>query len=302
MRQNRDASVARSIYDVYSLPAVMTAVGKHARLFEALPSDVGSLTRIVQGLAAHEHGAAPFYGVKVPDKRLSESQIRPVERLLDCLLAIDSRPLSVARPVDKRLVGTCRHFVLLLVAMLRAKGMPARGGCGFGAYFNPPNFEDHWVCEYWNAGEARWALADPQFDEVWRTQLKIDHDVLDVPRDRFLIAGDAWAQCRAGQADAAKFGIFKGELRGLWFVAGNLVRDVAALNRMEMLPWDFWGAMPRPGEALPNDRLGFFDRLAVLTRAPDAAGAELRALYEGDDSLRVPSQVFNAMRQRQEAV
>jgi hypothetical protein len=302
MRRNQIALAERSTLDFYAQPAVMTAAGNHARLFDELPSDVATLTRIVQGLALHEHGAAPFYGVKIPEKRLSESHIRPVEQILDRLLAIDPRPLSVARSVDKRLVGTCRHFVLLLVAVLRAKGMPARGRCGFGAYFNPPKFEDHWVCEYWNAAEARWALADPQFDGVWRAQLKIDHDILDVPRDRFLIAGDAWAQCRAGQTDAAKFGIFKGELRGLWFIAGNLVRDVAALNRMEMLPWDGWGAMPRPDERLPDDRLEFFDRLAALTRAPDAAAAELRALYQGDDRLRVPAYVFNAVLQRQEAV
>jgi hypothetical protein len=99
MRRNPDGSLERSIDDVYSQPAVKA--GKHARLFDALASDVASPTRIVQGLAAHERGAAAFCGVEVPDKRLSESHIRPVERLPDCLLAIDSRPLCVARPVDR---------------------------------------------------------------------------------------------------------------------------------------------------------------------------------------------------------
>jgi hypothetical protein len=32
-------------------------------------------------------------------------------------------------------------------------------------------------------------------------------------------------------------------MHGLWFSAGNLVRDIAALNNRETLPWDFWGAM-----------------------------------------------------------
>ena len=32
--------------------------------------------------------------------------------------------------------------------------------------------------------------------------------VLDVPHNRFAIAGDAWARCRAGEADPMKFGIF----------------------------------------------------------------------------------------------
>ncbi|MGH7536797.1 MAG: hypothetical protein ACREMG_14625 [Gemmatimonadales bacterium] len=59
-------------------------------------------------------------------------------------------------------------------------------------------------------------LVDPQFDDRWRANLRIDHDILDVPRDRFLVAGDAWAQYRSGQADPAKFGIFVGDLRGVF--------------------------------------------------------------------------------------
>lgn len=132
--------------------------------------------------------------------------------------------------------------------------------------------------------------------------LTLDFDPLDVPHDRFLIAGDAWAQCRAGEADAATFGIFVGEQRGLWFIAGDLVRDLAALNKMEMLAWDRWGAMPRPGETLQQDQLAFFDRLAALTRAPDASFKELRELYVDDERLRVPATVFNAVLERTEAV
>ena len=30
-------------------------------------------------------------------------------------------------------------------------------------------------------------------------------------------------------------------MRGLWFIAGNLIRDAAALNNMETLPWDVGG-------------------------------------------------------------
>ena len=79
-------------------------------------------------------------------------------------------------------------------------------------------------------------------------------------------------------------------------------RDAAALNNMEMLPWDDWGAMPGPGEPIGEDRLALFDRLAGLTRTPDAAFAELRASYEDDDHLRVPPTVRNAVLNREEAV
>jgi hypothetical protein len=289
---------AQHILAFYTRPAAMTSSGRHARLFRGLPPDVADLVRVVQGLLLHEH-FAPAYGVTLSDERRGESHIRTVERMLDRLLAHDSQLLSSTRPIDKRLVGVCRHFTVLLVAMLRAAGVSARARCGFGAYFNAGRFEDHWVCEYWRSTERRWVLVDAQMDELQRAQLAIDFDVLDVPRDRFLIASDAWAQCRSG-TDPMKYGIF--DLRGLWFVAGNVVRDFAALNNIEMLPWDVWGAMPRREEPLKDDQLALIDRVAVLTRAPDAAFAELQALYESYDRLRVPATVFNALRQRPEAV
>jgi hypothetical protein len=227
---------------------------------------------------------------------------RPVEQMLDRILALDAAPLTVSRPPERRLVGVCRHFMVLLLAMLRAKRIPARGRCGFGGYFNPGFFEDHVVCEYWNGSEKRWMLVDPQFDDVWRARLGIEYDVLDVPRDRFLIASDAWTECRTRAADPAKFGIVNGNLRGLWFIAANLIHDVAALNKMELLRWDAWGGMPPPGEALSEDQLTFFDRLAALTREPDQSFDELRRLYESDDRVRVPATVFNALRNRPEQI
>jgi hypothetical protein len=289
------------LLDFYQQPAAMTAAGRFAPMLDQLPRDVAALVRIVQGLVLHEF-ASDWYGVSIPDERRSESHIRSAEVMLERVLALDSRPLTVVRPPEKRLVGVCHHFMVLLLAMLRAKGIPSRGRRGFGTYFNPGYFEDHVVCEYWNAAESHWVLVDPQFDEVWRAKLRIEHDVLDVPRDRFLVAHDAWARCREGSADPSRYGIFKGDLRGLWFVADNLIHDVANLNKMEMLQWDAWGAMPHPGERLEDDRLAFFDRLAALTRAPDESFEELRALYQGDERLRVPATVFNTLLNRLETV
>jgi hypothetical protein len=92
------------------------------------------------------------------------------------------------------------------------------------------------------------------------------------------------------------------QLKGLWFVAGNLIRDVAWLNKHEMLPWDVWGAMPGPDQALGADQLAFFDRLAQLTSDPDAHFDELRDLSEHDERVRVPGRVFNSKLAREDVV
>lgn len=300
-RANPREDGLQGLLDFYAQPGPMTAVGRHVQTLAKLPRDVGALAEIIQGLAIHQY-MADAYGFKVPEPRKAESHLRQAEKILDRIFALDDRPLSTARPPEKRVVGVCHHFALLMTTMLRAKGIPARYRCGFGAFFNPPYFEDHVLCEYWNAAEARWVQVDAQLDAVWRGALKFRFEPLDVQRDQFLQSADAWARCRAGKADPARFGIFVGDLRGLWFIAASLIRDVAALNKMELLPWDCWGIMPHPGQELDAGQLAFFDRLAALAADPDASHHELRALFEKDERIRVPKTVFNALLNRPESV
>jgi hypothetical protein len=87
-------------------------------------------------------------------------------------------------------------------------------------------------------------------------------------------------------------------MSGWWFIAGNLVRDLAALNDVVMLPWDVWGAMPQPGEGPDFAR---FDVLAELTREPDEHFGALRSAYASDDYC-LPAVVFNAVLQRPEKI
>jgi hypothetical protein len=287
--------------DYYLQPAVMTTPGRHESLFADLPDGIAALAEVAHGLLIHEF-IAGSYGVTLTEERRASVHIRPVSGLLERMMAQDSRPLTVAREPAGRLPGNCRHFTVLAVAMLRAQGTPARARCGFGGYFGPGTFEDHWVCEYWNQTAQRWALADAQIDDVQLRLFDVDFDLMDVPRDRFLVAGDAWRLCRSGAADPAAFGLSFMKEAGYWWIAGNLVRDVAALSNMEMLPWDVWGAMPAPDEVIDDQRLALFDRLAELTRDPSATFTDLTAAYAGDDRLRVPATVHNAVLNRTDPI
>jgi len=295
-------AVTEALLEFYAQPAAMTSPGRQAALLDDLADDPRALAEVVQGLVVHEYAAAPFYGFEIPEERKAESHLRPVESLLRRIVELDDRPLAHARPVERRLVGVCRHFAVLLVALLRASGVPARARCGFGAYFIPGSFEDHWVAEVWRAGESRWVLVDAQLDATWRRAIGFAEDRMDVPRDRFLVGADAWQRCRAGAADPATFGITHGNLHGLWFVAGDVIRDALALAKVEMLAWDVWGAMIGPDESIADDAIAFVDRLAELTHEPDAHHDELRRLCAGDARLRVPATVFNAVRDRPEPV
>ena len=281
--------------DFYRRPVALSDAGSQARLLKDLPDDPACLAKVVQGLLMHEH-VAPAYGLKLSGEQHAQAHVRPVEQMLQAITQRDPRPLSAARAESERQVGVCRHFTLMHVAMLRSKGVPARARCGFGAYFEKGKFVDHWVTEYWNEPAKRWIMIDPQLDARQRELFKIKFDPLDVPRDQFLVAGDGWRLCRAGKADPQAFGIL--DMYGLWFIASNVVRDLAALNNREMLPWDVWGPMVQADAEID---VGLIDRLAELTHDPDAHFAELRAIYDNGPPLSVPTTVFNAVRNRAEA-
>lgn len=276
-------------------PVALSDAGIWALQFAGLPDDVAGLAEILQGLLIHEH-MPDVYGVTLSERQRGEPHVRGAGEILERIAVHDARPLSHARPAAERYAGCCRHYTLLHVAMLRSKRIAARARCGFGAYFTRGRFVDHWVTEYFDEAQRRWILADAQIDDRQRALFGIEFDTMDVPRDRFLVAGDAWRLCRDGKADPQSFGVL--EMAGLWFIASNVIRDVAALNNREMLPWDVWGSMVEVDAGID---LAFMDRLARLTQAPDSHLDELRALYD-DPRIAVPPTVFNAVLRRPEAV
>jgi hypothetical protein len=266
----------------------MTDPGPFADLYADLPDDLPLLVKVVQGLVIHIFWAER-YGISLSTARQAEVQLRTMERRIARTLELDSNPLTVARLNENKIVGNCRDFSVTLASMLQSKGVAARPRCGFGAYFMPNHYEDHWVCEYWNVQEQRWVLVDAQLDEMQRNIMQISFNTLDVPRDQFIVGGAAWKMCRTGQADPEQFGIF--DMNGIDFVKGDFVRDVAALNKMELLPWDCWGFILEEYGTLPPDDLSLLDRLAELTQTNVPDWESTRQIYESDPRLCVAGSI-----------
>ncbi|MDX6362446.1 MAG: hypothetical protein QOC85_1453 [Streptomyces sp.] len=251
---------------------------------DALPGDPAELAAVVRQLIIHRLECA-HVGYAVPEERLREdAESRYADEILRLLRERSDAPLTQPRPPEERFVGTCRDFALLLCSLLRATGTAARIRCGFARYFAAGFHDDHWVAEY-RLPDGSWRLADAQ---ILDPSYRVPFDPLDVPRDQFLVAGDAWRLCRAGRADAATFGVSHlGGLQGLWFVRSNVLHDLAALNGVEVLPWDGWGR-----EILDDGALTEAD--LVLADAVAGAGSqeELRRLYQ-DPRLTVPDEIVS---------
>jgi len=277
----------------YAEPGRMTDPGPYGALFDALPRDLPSLVEALQGVMVHIFWAGS-YGLTLTDERQAEVQLRRVDVQLARIVELDDRPLTEARPPERRLVGNCRDFSVMLTAILRHQGVPARARCGFGTYFIPGHYEDHWVCEYWDAAQSRWVLVDAQLDEHMLEVLKPDFDPLDTPRDRFIVGGTAWQLCRSGAADPDDFGIF--DMKGIEFVRGDLLRDFLAFSKQEILPWDGgWGYMVELEPEQVEPVYALMDRVAALIVAADASVSEedtaaIRALYAQDAGFHAPAE------------
>jgi len=266
--------------EFFATSGPMTDLDQFNGLLDDLPADPAGLVAIVQGLVLHRFWAEA-YGVVATSDREDEVQIRSARTMISRILDIEPAPLVQARPPQARLFGHCRHFSTLTVALLRRAGVPSRARCGFANYFEEGKWVDHWVVEYWNG--SRWVMVDSQVDEFQSEALSLRANPADLPPGFFLTAGQAWAKCRSGTEDPDRFGIF--DMWGLWFVQGNVARDLAALNKVEMLPWDGWGALAVAGATQSDPE--YVDEVAALTVSGDFSAIWHR--YEADEALRVPS-------------
>jgi hypothetical protein len=112
----------------------------------------------------------------------------------------------------------------------------------------------------------------------------------------------AWQRWRCGDLDASRCGLSGIDEHGAHWIANNLRLDFAALNKVEMLPWDVWGAGWKPGEQPTDAQLEFFDGVAELSVDVDRRFEDVRERYDADEELHVGGEVFNVLRARVEAV
>ena len=259
---------------------------EYRALFGVLPKDVAALCRTIQGLLIHDDAGLRWYGDPPAGFHAAARDTLPVSRRLRAIMTVRDEEITHARPPFERAVGTCRDFSLMLCAMLRQHGIPARVRCGFGRYFDPSSFEDHWVCEYWQADNQHWAIADAQLDERHRTNLSIAFDPTDVPADQFVFPWQAWRSYRSDETDPALFG--HGDHAGPWFIQVNLARDVLSLCNREVSAWDSWRDAEKQVGDLFDDADWACDRIATLAEAatgltpPQLSDARIR------DYLSVP--------------
>lgn len=104
----------------YSAPGRLTDLGEvSAAVLEPVPADPVGICRLVPGLVLHPFEAADL---GLDADRLSGREIRSASAIIHAVLALSPSALDVPREPERRLVGTCRTFVVLSCALLRLRG------------------------------------------------------------------------------------------------------------------------------------------------------------------------------------
>ncbi len=283
------SSQLADVLGFYAAHGTMSDPREQADLLMGLPEELPELCQVVQGLLIHTDQIG-LYGVDLSKVQRKDAHIRPVADILRLLRRLDSRAVTQARPAAERISGGGRDFALLLCALLRQQGRAARLRPGYITYLGEDLVHDQWLCEVWSQPVGRWLRVDAQLDEVQRAALKIDFDPCDVPAERFVSAAQAWQLCRAGKAKSGSYGRNRKE-RGWNHLRTSLVQELAALNKVEVLPLDrWWELAARQDDQVSPEDMKLLDRLASSITDLDSSFDNVRAAYEDDPRFGLAAQ------------
>jgi Transglutaminase-like superfamily len=279
----------------YARQSRVTEPGKFAERVLEIPGSLPAMRAAAHQLVFHYRAGGDFAENGVAPERITEIDTRYAEDMLARIFDLSGRPLTAERLPRERLVGCCRDFTVLLLTIARAHGVPARARVGFAAYFAPGWLVDHVVAEMWDAVQQRWRMVDAELADDYTDPADgrpVDPD--DLTPAQFVTGPAAWRACRSGQADPERHVVDPGldipATRGWPYVRHNLIHDLAALARHEMVLWDNWG-WTGPDTEPDLGQLKVLDELAAVTGG-SATAAQITALYERD-GLRVPGAVMS---------
>ncbi|MHA7984559.1 transglutaminase domain-containing protein [Rathayibacter sp. CAU 1779] len=271
-------SVIRPAVD-YARQTVFSDPGEQRDWLADAPRTVAGIRRVASTLVFHYRASGDPTALGFAQERLDEIDLRYADAILG--RARELQPGSITAPRDDlaRVLGCCRDFTLVFVALAREAGIPTRMRIGFGGYLMRGWWLDHVIAEVWDAAARRWMLVEPQMPDGFPDQeTGTPLDLLDVPRDRFLVGADAWHAARTGAIDPERFVVDPSTpivfLRSWPYLAHNLVMDLAAVNGREPLLWDAWGPLEQftdpqiqKIELSPDDFAALDDLAAALAEA-----------------------------------
>ncbi len=289
----------------YRQTSCYTDLGYYKEFAERLPDSVDALCILQRMQIIHpvvflndpdiRRKQDTFWGdmTKVPTTKLMfEDELFPTAISMLSELLRRNTDYSVHREAKDKLHVTCRGQAILLAAVLKAKGYPARARSGFAPYIKYYGIcYDHWITEYYKEEEARWVLVDA---DLHCPDHEIDFNLNDMPRNRFLFGAEAYLGLRRGAytedqilyaSNPPTIGL-KAAIRGLLFDFHCLMNDEILFYHVPVYIQD-------QDFTLSEEEYQELDELAELMLEPDGNFESLCGIWKTREKFRMMTGAMN---------
>lgn len=289
----------KSILEFYKKTSLYTELGLYKDLVKKMPNDIGKLCLLQRNQIIHpiafkneetRNSKNCFWGnmTQISDMNpLREDDIFPNSiSMLAELIRRDSR-YSLNREAKDKIFVSCRGQALLLAAILKAKGIPARVRSGFAEY--PSNngiYWDHWVTEYYNIKNYKWILVDADCC----CNDYIDFDIYDIPKNKFLTAARVWIEVRENGFDSLKLGhayYGKSKDKLIETLTTSVFYDFHCLMNDEIIYLHYPKYLKDKNFKLNKIDLEELDELARLMIEPDKNFKQLYKIWNNKSKFRI---------------
>ena len=202
------------ILEHYRKTGTFTYAGCYKDYFQSLPDDIAVLGRLICSQVIHrvtlkegntnanasllygDMNRYPWYRMRCEDDVLLTAPALTAE-----LFRMDERGFVKERQVENKIVVTCRYVSVLMSAILKAKGIPARSRAGFAPYFREGVSMDHWINQYYNEKEKRWVTFDA---DGFYEESGMPLSQYDMPKESFDWAAGAYLAVRRKETEDRK--------------------------------------------------------------------------------------------------
>ncbi len=277
------------ILNFYKQFSLCTNPGLYKDYFVSLPNDIKALRDLVCDQHIHKMRVYRTFDKKEISKNYIwynclYDALNTATAMTSEIFRLDEKGFYPNKPINKRIMITCRYIAVLFASVMKSKGIPCRCRSGFAPYIYEDYNVDHWINEYYDYEKKRWVKIDAQIQDNSRTHDK-DVDLYDI-KDEFEYPASLWLKARNGNLKNLEKYLKYTSFVGIEGFAHALFRDFNALMNIE-LPYTPHFIFGENFSKLTENDLCEIDNLAVLMLEPDKNFDKLRTIWETNDKFRL---------------
>ncbi len=299
------------IINFYQNTSLFTDLGLYTNFAKKLPNNIETLCSLLRNQIIHPFDLKDenerkkkdsFYGDMslIPETSLIfENDLFPNAISMIAELLRRDNNFTTKRKIKDKIHVCCRETSILLVAILKAKNIPARTRCGFTYSVSEEAMTgagEHWIVEYYHKTKEKWILVDPTmyYDQETLEYYKIDYSLTNIPRDKFIFATEAYLGIRNKKYKSKDIYSFTNPITfGIKAAINQLFHDFHSLMNNEILFCQNPKYLQDIHYKLTDDEYKELDELANLMLEPNKNFEHLKYIWNNNEKFKILSGGMN---------